>query len=331
MLHIPTSRLRDGDTTLTVPDNDLDKIQLDFLRFVAGGAASATSWSLLQEFGMDPLQVHWAACILRFWNDLRDMPDSITALTARADLELMVHGNNKLCWSFKVCRFLSDMGLVADSYRVALQAPLGRRVPFPHGTVDYFWSMRINVNDTVDKLRTMWRERIVLAVSDRTSLLRQCPRRTKFYPKYCAYMRWVGLRQQGTGRHPHLHMHIPSHKHKVLIRFRLGCWNHLAVHNGRFIQSHMPRHRRICRKCAMRQSSTATPLHDELHVALECPHYAPLRAKYPTLFDNPLYADHEQYDADACANAMQSLLNHANEHMVAEYINELYHETLQDS
>ena len=67
----------------------------------------------------------------------------------------------------------------------------------------------------------------------------------------------------------HAEAPLPQNLHRVLMRFRLGCWE-LEVNrpNGR------ERAARTCRLCA------CGAVEDELHVFMECPAHDSLRARY---------------------------------------------------
>jgi hypothetical protein len=300
-----------------VPDNALERVQTDFLRFVMGVGRVTPNWILLQELGVDPLQVHWATSVLRFWNEVRDKPSCMAAHAARADLYMMCQGRTK-CWSWRVCTFLARLGLVPDARHAApLLSPPGTppNVPviFPPDARDYFWSLRINVDSATQQLRARWRDRILLYAAQHPD-----PRTCLLLPRFVTYVHWVGVQECGKpAPHAALHTLAPT-KHTCLMRFRVGGWHHLAVNHGR-IQSgpaRPARTQRVCTRCGGHH------LEDELHVALECPSYAAVRHRYPSLFP-PIPAA-----VPDTAALMRTLLAHPDQVALANYLHELYELTL---
>jgi hypothetical protein len=285
-----------------LPDNIFESVQLDFLRFVGGVSRCAPNWVLLQEFGVQPVQVHFARCVCRLWNDFRDMPNTMAAHAARADLALMFKGVKK-CWSHKVCMFLAKLssllGLeLIDRRFIACFTGNNR---FPADSIAYFWGLRVDVNRITECLTGFWRDRVV-------RILTGNPRTTTIYVKSDAYVTWVGM---PVGK-PHVHVNqvIPRTMHATLMRFRIGCWSILEVNKDRSMgRGRRTRADRICTKCA------AHTVEDELHVLLECSFYDDIRADYPGLFPS-------QFDATAAT--MRAVLNNANQLNVAECISRMW-------
>jgi hypothetical protein len=300
-----------GLKRLTIPESPLERVQTDFLRSVLGVGHVPPNWVVLQELGADPLQVHWATCILRFWNELRDKGTCMAARVARADLAEMARGFSRKCWSWCVCAFLAHLGLVPDARFAApflnkTSSQLRSQITFPTDTPDFFWNMRVNVDEAVHRLRALWRERIVAYAA-----LHPDPRECKLLPCFVTYVHWAGVHTDGTPA-PHALIHsIPRAKHICLMRFRVGGWHHLAINAGRINGSptRPDRRARICRKCA------GSAMEDNLHVALECPYYDTLRARFPSLFANSRTPN--------SAHNMRSLLQHPDQSMLADYLFEL--------
>lgn len=224
-LKLPVSELNGTSYHSILPNNSLESVQTDFLRFVASVGRVAPLWMLLNEFSAQPLQVHFAKCIITFWNDMRRDNESMVAHACRSDLKLMVSGV-KECWSFKVCKFLAALG---KSMSISLldsrfAAPFLENVPFPVNSVTYFWGLQLDSRHISDCLARFWRDRIV-------NCLTGSPRTTTIYPKMHAYVDWIGFPHSKL--HTHLRAFIPRHMHVSLIRFRLGCWHFLKVNSAR--------------------------------------------------------------------------------------------------
>ena len=103
---------------------------------------------------------------------------------------------------------------------------------------------------------------------------RQCPSEGA---ARCTYLRWFGSKPEGRSiYHPHVRLvGVAASHHKLLMRFRLGCWK-IAVVLGR--HNNTPRERRLCEHCGSNQ------VEDERHVVFECSLYGDIRNNHKALF-----------------------------------------------
>jgi hypothetical protein len=278
-----------------VPTNPLENVLHNFLRFVSGTGMDVPLWVLLNEFSIQPLQIHFATCILRFWNHLRkhQVQNVMAAHTAKADIKLMLSGVSK-CWSSKVIKFLIALGTARNTSFVQHEyaEPLfARHTQSPQDSSSYFWGLTLDVDAIISHLRIFWRDRTL------TTLGASDPRTTTVYPKIQAYVQWVGLPDTP---HPHTHCHLNRCTHVTLMRFRLGCWRFLEVNKDRRRSTgRRPRAQRLCRLC------TAGMVEDEHHVLMSCSAYADIRLEFDYLFSN---------------NSMTQVLGHTNQQAVAQCI-----------
>lgn len=289
-----------------VPDSPLEHVQLDFLRFVGGVNRSAPNWVLLQEFNVQPIQAHLVTCIVRMWNSFRERQHLMAALVAKADLRLMLQGVDQ-CWSYKLCKFLATLGKHTDTSLLEVQhaAPFLSNASFHESSFEYFWNLRLDSDHICGLMHKFWRNRIC------NSLLGNA-RTTVTYPKFHAYVEWVGLRKADE-RPPHLSQ-VMNHAHQTcLLRFRLGCWSILEVNKDRKKKQgqRRPRAQRLCIKCNRRC------VEDELHVLMECPFYHTIRTQYSNLF--PARTRRIETGAN-----MQSVLNHDDQVKVAACIHQIW-------
>jgi hypothetical protein len=289
-----------------VPESPLEHVQLDFLRFVGGVNRTAPNWVLLQEFNVQPIQAHLVVCVVRMWNGFRGRSHVLAAHVAKADLRLMLQGVDQ-CWSYKLCKFLATLGKHTGTSLLEAQhaAPFLSNTPFHESAFDYFWNLRLDSDRVCSMIHTFWRNRIC------NSLLGN-PRTTVTYPKFHAYVDWVGLRKVDE-RPPHL-SRVMNHAHQTcLLRFRLGCWYILEVNKDRKKKQgqRRPRAQRLCTKCNRRC------VEDELHVLMECPYYHAIRVQYPDLF--PSRTRRTETGA-----RMQSVLNHNDQVRLAACIYQIW-------
>jgi exonuclease III len=343
-----------GDEHLVAPDPDepptgkhaftrsgpLEKVVTDFARFVTRAGKLAPNACLLRDLCLDTVQITCAQTVLRFWNELRDKPDCMAGRVARADARALHWGNTR-SWTYHVCIFLADLGLIPHprvveglrllreyeasrpAARLYFSSGMAQEV-FPPDLVDYLMSLRIDVNDAVARLRKRWDARLARATASP-------PRTCALHPKFNAYVNWASAPSaaDSSQRPAHLTAHIPTEKRAWLFRFRLGTWVHLAVNAARLAPPpHLPRHLRVCTRC------TAGCVEDELHIALECRCYQHIRDRFPLLFPPPPRAPAAAGGPPSPPSTppnpdcrLRSLLNHPQQGQVADFIYELYKAT----
>jgi hypothetical protein len=132
----------------------------------------------------------------------------------------------------------------------------------------------------------------------------------------CRYARYMGAPDREARKLcplPHTRLLMGRSLHIGLMRFRLGAWDlevrrPAVTHNGQTVQR--ARNQRICRLC--RHAGRRDFQEDELHVCLECPAYAALRAQYteldfPNSGDTPMLDFMSQSDQKLLASYLQDL------------------------
>jgi hypothetical protein len=299
-LRLPPPRPPDSTTYDFAPQTPLDAVVYAFLRFVSDTGRSAPSWVLLQEFSVLPLQSHLATCILRMWNSLRDAArsDTVAAHAARADLRLMLLGD-KRCWSYKVCHFLASLSSYvprASPIPEVHARPFLNGTAFPLDAFTYWWGLLVNVADVELGVAEFWRARVLSVVTG-------SPRTQPLFPKFTAYVAWVGVPPVFT-KHAHLSCRLSRCAHVCLMRYRLGCWHFLGANAER--TSSAPRRARADRLC----TRCSAAVDDELHVFAECAALRHIRAAFPDLF--PL---------GVCVSGdVRAVLDHPQQHRVADYL-----------
>ena len=223
------------------------QLQRAFLRRIAG-VSIAPDRLLFRELDQNPLQVHWAELLFRFWNRLVKADGTIYHCAFREEIRLaLTHGRQYSGWGIKVLGVLHSLGYSFGNSTVAGGI---------EGLVNAISSHELDVTSLMDTLRGRFNDewnssRLVtdprLFISDglRPGV------------KMCRHARWMGVSS-------HLKDYIPNKAHISLMRFRLCVWT-LEVNRpgGR------PRDERWCRVCGNRSC-----VEDERHVLLECPEYA---------------------------------------------------------
>ena len=95
----------------------------------------------------------------------------------------------KSSWSYKVCKFLADLGLlmhipIIDAiYAKPFTDPTSC---FPSDASKYLWDLQLDTPQIIAYLTFFWRTRILGSLVGN-------PRTTSIYPKFHAYVGWVGL------------------------------------------------------------------------------------------------------------------------------------------
>lgn len=276
-LSLPSKDPRPGRSDF-LPNTEFERVQLNFLRSVTGVGKTTPSWCLLDDCSVDTMQTHFARCVLRFWNALRERGAGMANCAAKADVALMLAGNRK-CWTYKVCRFLIRLsqGMPPDSspcirpdYHPAFTDP---NTPFPATSSQYFNELSVDVDAAVAALERFWFERMIKVASGP-------PDTCAHFPKFATYLQLIGPRE-GKAFRPHMKLVVPRGVHVAYIRFRLGACNTIAVNANRLTGCTIPRSQRHCPHC---KDANIPTIEHEMHVFRDCPRYAALRAEYPRVF-----------------------------------------------
>ena len=95
------------DSEAHVFNNPLQKLLFVFLRSITGAHRSTSRWTLLNEFGLRPVQVKWAKLCARWWNNcVGGINGQLMQRIMKQDIGLFQKGHDK-CW---VAKFLTCMG-----------------------------------------------------------------------------------------------------------------------------------------------------------------------------------------------------------------------------
>jgi hypothetical protein len=297
---------RDVSTADLVPHSPFETLWVNFLRATAGVPVCTPIWTLMQELNVLPVQCHFAACVLRFWNEMIDKPYCMAARAFKSDLKLMLR-KNRSCWTFKVVEFLVNLGNRVDHIFIKPDhaAPFTSARRFSADAYDYFCDYRVDVIDVLDKLRLFWFHQ--LARCRLTS-----PRTTLYLPRFAAYMAWAGTREVDVP--DYTSMVLPTRARNSYMRLRLGAWYFLAVNRQRYSGAKTNRKDRACPHC--KRVLKRVEMEDELHVLLECPLYADIRTNYRLKLPFPAGMPTD--------DDMRAVLNFGDQRSVVLYVHALY-------
>jgi hypothetical protein len=237
-------------------DNPLQRIHLNFLRFVSGAANHVPNEVMLHDFKAAPMVCHWLRLVLRFWNELVKNTQWLMHSVFKENVAMAVAGL-KNCWAAKLICTLRKLDELAGIY-----------------SADNICKLQFDVDKVVEKMHHHIFQSLLSTPMDP----RTCP---NVGVKHCTYMRWFAPADT-TVFQPHIKcINIPAGKHRELMRFRLGCAD-IAVNEGRFDKGVKKKARadRTCPCCTSGQAE------DELHVVFECTAYNHIRGspRFSALF-----------------------------------------------
>ena len=283
----------------------LERVHVLFLRMLAGVGDKVHHWSLFKEFHRQPILVHWAKLLVRFWNTMAALACDATAasrLLTQAfvgDVELMLHGC-RTCWTFKVLDILTTLQLTTHH----------AWLPSHNNTVHTVTRLQFDEARVEQALQCMY-----------DSVWHNLPMHPRTAPPEqvvaCTYLRWVGVRPHGPA---HLTQRIPFPLKQQLIRFRLG-WHNLAIQAGR--ARRIPRNERTCLVCGR-----ADAVEDMFHFLCECSMYNGIRVRYRVLFGgpNPVHALVHHGPLLPRAQLMCYIFNHPQQLTLARALTDMYTE-----
>ncbi|GIL88800.1 hypothetical protein Vretimale_19606 [Volvox reticuliferus] len=231
-------------------------IQRTFLRSLASVGRVPDNRLLFREFGQQPLHIHWATLVYRFWNKLVKAKNNIFHNVFREEIRMALLSDcTGSSWGSLVLRGLRCLGHWPD---IPVDGELEVRV-------NVLASKEINIEALMLTLKERFDEDWV------NPRLHVQPREfvsdgAKPGVKMCRYTHWMGLPQPTTS-------YIPMVVYTSLLRFRLGAW---ALEANR--PTGRPREQRWCRVCNHPNS-----VEDEYHVLMECVGYAEARANFARL------------------------------------------------
>lgn len=239
-------------------NNILDKVQLMFLRSLAGVGSGVKIDCLLHEFGHSPISHHCLVLAARFWNAVVSSPSRKLVYNALLSDVALSNAGCKNSWSYM---FLSAMA----SLNLCSLADVT-----PNTCVDLLF----DVNALVGTLRA--RTRTYLAIPPSVTDPRSCDSSQVIG---LTYRTWVGMSE--SSRAPYLTKPIPAPLRKVLTRLRLQCAP-LLVNTGR--HTGLSRASRLCKVHTVFSvpthpygAASTDCVEDLQHFLLECPAYDKIR------------------------------------------------------
>ena len=277
--------------------NPSEKVQLSFLRIMAGVGASTDRHMLLRELDRYPIMWHWLALAVRFWVRAVKMPTTrLVRKTLTDDIRLMLSGCTH-CWSYFLLKALTTIGMLEE--RAWWPASSGSSF-----TVEHILSLVPQEADVRAALQVrfdeVWTQVGTNPVHPRHPA---CPDDAIIHSTYAAW-----CRARAAGPPGYLKSRVLSFKMiQCLAKTRLGRLP-LAIHTGRFTRPKVPRAQRVCVLCqalGYRDEETgATPVEDLAHFMLDCRVLDPTRDRFPVFFKP------EQLPDPYKDTHMQFVLNH---------------------
>jgi hypothetical protein len=237
------------------------------------GAQRPNNRVLYMEFSELPLQHHWAALVIRFWNSMVRTPGTLCHNAFRSDIHMaFTHG---LGWAHDVLKFLRELQPTAEWLLLGACPVDGAALT---ALVDHYASLEL----PVEELLSVMADRLLGARCDLD--LAAADPRTYAGPQgpvVCRYTQWMHPCDPGdqaaNGRWaplPHLSLSMRHDWHTCLMRFRLGAW---GLANNRVLQG-TQRVERVCMHCV--GAGLGHPIEDELHVCMDCPAVSELRTAF---------------------------------------------------
>lgn len=281
--------LPSNSSTVLYPQNALEKIFTDFLRYITGASRTCSNWVLVQECECDFVQTHIACCIASFWNSMIKADPVSPAKRAFVDDIKLTAAGNRRTWAARFITFLAKVNCLPEGY--SGNARTDRRIAT--ADVHLLLSHNIDINNLRNNIRSFWL----------TKAQSQCvgnPRDlTGLHPIVDTYMSWFYCAETvGTGRQQYFKYYIPAHHFKSLARLKTGSWSHLSVHAGRrgARDRRPPREQRVCMHAACNNC-----IEDERHAIFECDRFAHIRTEFADIFTPSLLE----------SKCMRTLCNHA--------------------
>jgi hypothetical protein len=233
--------------------NPVQKFVLMFLRILSGCTAGTRRWALLQNFGLEPVQVQWACHCARVWNT-NILKDNLTGVTLRTDLELMLRGSEK-CWTALFLTCMHYLGLIDDA---------SSHSNFRRCAIEVITSWRFDE----DSIRSGFESRYKTIFQHVGQDPRLAPRKGAALNKFIEWFHDPACMH-------HLKFSAPEFHVRTLMKFRLGC---VPIRgNDHSIRIRQDRTCEICR---------SNYIEDEKHLIYECPCYDALRSHHEW---SPLY------------------------------------------
>lgn len=234
--------------------NPLQKVVLDFIRFIVKVPNSTSRWVRLREFGLEPVQYFWVLMCAKFWNsNSQGQAGRISCGAFKGDIKLFCSGSNS-CWTAKFLQCMCKLDLTQGMGEPALRG-LG-------------WDTLSRMVFSLENVK----KAVLVKYDSFFNLNSSDPRLGS--PGGLAIVRHRAWFRSSETRH--LSIAAPLHCMRTLIRFRIGCMP-LRIH-----MHGLKRKERTCKFCHLKL------LEDEKHIVFECPVYQGLRddAKWKHLYQN---------------------------------------------
>ena len=282
-------------------ENAADKLQLDYVRIMAGVGRQVPRNLLLAEYGRYPIMWHWIALATRWWVRLSRMNvDRLAYRAFRDDIRLMLDGCQQ-CWAYKLLDTLTSLGVV--------QAGQWRSLNGTQPTVESIVCIPITEEEVVKALHNLFD-------GSWNSEPAHGPREVQCSSQHilhATYQSWV---RGGAALPKYMKSNELSFSMvQCISRYRLG-WHKLAIQDqrvgGRQGHNSIPRMERVCEICkalGCTDDDGQVPVEDAMHFLLECRALDPVRDKYPALhkpavLPGPSKEVHMKFIMNYCDSAM---------------------------
>jgi len=93
--------------------NPVQDVILLFIRLLVGCHKRTSKWNLLTEFQLQPIQVFFAKCCAKFWNEGLNGKTTVKFFL-EADIKLFLNANDT-CWTTKFLSCMCSIGIAPTS------------------------------------------------------------------------------------------------------------------------------------------------------------------------------------------------------------------------
>ena len=212
-----------------------------FLRHMSRVKKCTPKWPMLQEFGMQPVQLHWLRLCVRWWNyAIQD--DGLVLSALKDQIKAMADGRLD-SWVAKFLQAMVELALIPQMH-IITTSNFKQHIFDEQAAVDAAMSIydKIAFNGLHDNPRT-------------------CPSTNALGCKYKCWFRDTD--------NPPSHIYTAMNKEhlQVLLRCRLMNWS-IPIHNH-----NIPRQNRKCHLCHH-------DIGDEMHFLLHCTASQPIRQRH---------------------------------------------------
>ena len=248
-----------------VLDNDLHRVQVQFLRAVSGQVRASTNrLVLMREYGVYPLARQWVQQSVHFWNRCVSAPASSLLGRAVRDNCEMARGRRPTGWHAEFSRMLSGWGYTQRLLEAVNEGP---------ESGPEFRLCALEVDEVLSCFDSWFTSRWVGLPNDPREADSECV-------TCCTYQQWFagGMDVSAWQREvPEYVKHTGGISPAAVVslqRFRLGAHDLRVVTD----RGKCARAARVCQRCEGGQ------VEDEFHMVFECSAYRDIRSRFRPLF-----------------------------------------------